>query len=120
MKKLLLLMAACFVMVACGSEEKKEKQPETLVEYAEAMVAAAEAKDVVKYVDLTEGYAELVAELAKEENKEKKAEQEKAYKEWAEKNADALTKAGEFAKSKEVQDEMAKRAQAAQAEGDEE
>jgi ABC-type glycerol-3-phosphate transport system substrate-binding protein len=113
MKKLLLLMAACFVMVACGSEEKKaEKQPETLVEFAQEAVKAAEAKDAVKFVDLYEANAKLVAELAKDENKEKKAEQEKAMKKWIEKNPDAGKKMNEFARSKEVQEELAKRAKA--------
>ena len=94
MKKLLLLMAACFVMVACGSEEKKaEKQPETMVEFAEAMCAAAEAGDVKKYEELEKAAEEHSKELAKKENAEQLKKETEELEKWSKENAERVMKA---------------------------
>ena len=107
---LLVVVGGVIALSGGGSEEKKaEKQPETMVEFAEAMCVAAEARDVKKFEELAKAYEEHAKELAKPENNEKWAEQEKDFMEWAEKNADALKKIAEFANSKEVQDEIKKR-----------
>ncbi len=123
MKKLLLLMAACFVMVACGSEEKKaEKQPETVVEFVEAQVEAAKAGDVVKYVDLAEAETEFAKNLKKENAEEYKKqydELEAWYKD--KKNKESVDALNNFLaeKAQEIAAEYAKRAEA-EGEGDEE
>ena len=74
---------------------KKEKAPETMVEFAEAMCAAAEARDVEKFEGLAKAYDEHAKELAKEENKEQFEKEMKEFAEWAEKNRnrDRLMKA---------------------------
>ena len=106
MKKLFLLLALAGVMVACGGEQKKDekkndateqkaeaKAPATMVEFAEAALAAAEAGDVKKYDELDKAAEEHAMELDKPENKEQSAKETKELMEWVEKNGDRLMKA---------------------------
>ncbi len=96
-------------------EAKKEKAPETIVEFCQAQVEAAKAGDVVKYVDLAEAEIEFAEKLEKE-NAEEYKKQCDELNAWFddEKNKEDIDAVVKFLaeKAQEIAAEYAKRAEA--------
>ena len=121
MKKLFLLLALAGVMVACGGEQKKDekkndateqkaeaKAPATMVEFAEAMLAAAEAGDVEKYVELEAAYEKFAEGLKEDELKKQVKEWDAWMKDEKNKEDIAAVLKFETEKAKELAEERAK------------
>lgn len=111
MKKILFLMVACFTIVACGSEEKKndkkteateqeveatkqeaktvvqeakEEEQKSAIDYFEAQMEVMEADDVEGFVAI----AEEMAEWQNSQTEEEFAKQQQMAEVWFEKNGE--------------------------------
>ena len=92
MKKILFLMAACFTLVACGGEQKKNdknndateqsdaKAEKSGVDYLEAQMKAMEANDVDEFVAIAVEMKEWQENLSEEELAEQQKEAEAWFK----------------------------------------
>lgn len=73
MKKLLFMLCASLMIVACGGkndkkcESNEESKPALLVEYSHAMLKALEADDIDKFITLSKQSEEFARGLSEEE-----------------------------------------------------